>query len=38
MLSKTESVVSKKFLEIAKSVTKKVRDESNSSKPNIIIN
>ena len=38
ILSKTDSVVSKKFLEIAKSVTKKVGDESSSSKPNIIIN
>ena len=38
MLSKKDSVVSKKFLEIAKSVTVKVGDESNSSKPNIIIN
>jgi ATP-binding protein involved in chromosome partitioning len=38
MLSKTDSLVSKKFLEIAKSVTTKVGDKSNSSKPNIIIN
>ena len=38
MLSKADSVVSKKFLEIAKSVTTKVGDKSNSSKPNIIIN
>ena len=38
MLSKADSVVSKKFLEIAKSVTIKVGDESNKSKPNIIIN
>lgn len=38
MLSKTDSIVSKKFLEIAKSVVGKVGDYSNSSKPNIIIN
>lgn len=38
MLSKTDSTVSKKFLEIAKLVKSKIEDNSNSEKPNIIIN
>tara|TARA_Y100000768_G_scaffold372631_1_gene340462 strand:+ start:1945 stop:3009 length:1065 start_codon:yes stop_codon:yes gene_type:complete len=38
MLSKKDSTVSKKFLEIAKLVKSKIEDNSNSEKPNIIIN
>ncbi len=37
-MSKKNSVVSKKFIQIAKSVTTKLGDESNTIKPNIIIN